>query len=130
MDEIECKKKIMRENKICFSKNLIRFIQIFKEFIDYVYKKEKKECVCEKIHLSLCTCNKVRNINDETVHFLHNSGLRYDGVCVYIGVYLIIFFISSSSTRRLSVMVSKQNDDPNVYLRQNARYMYYLTMKN
>ena len=27
-------------------------------------------------------------------------------------------------------MASKQNDDPNVYLRQNARYMYYLTMKN
>ena len=27
-------------------------------------------------------------------------------------------------------MASKQNDDPNVYLRQNARYMYYLTTKN
>ena len=73
MDEIECKKKIMREDKIFFSKNLTRFIQIFKKIIDYVYKKAKKECVCEKIHLSLCTCNKVRNINDETVYFLHND---------------------------------------------------------
>ena len=73
MDEIECKKKIMRENKICFSKNLIHFIQIFKKFIDYVYEEAKKECVCRKIHLSLCTCNKVRNINDKTVHFLHND---------------------------------------------------------
>ena len=27
-------------------------------------------------------------------------------------------------------MATKQNDDPNVYLRQNARYMYYLTTKN
>ena len=27
-------------------------------------------------------------------------------------------------------MGSKQNNDPNVYLRQNAQYMYYLTTKN
>ena len=27
-------------------------------------------------------------------------------------------------------MATKQNDDPNVYLHQNAQYMYYLTTKN
>ena len=46
------------------------------------------------------------------------------------GISYFFHHFINNDLRRLSTMGSQQNDEPNVYTRQNARYMYYLTSRN